>query len=64
MIVKAGEYPQELQQWLLMFGTSLINYKCFTNPCFTVMFQKIILFENKTIDQRSAWKWSKYSRRY
>ena len=24
------------------------NYKCFTCPCLTVMFQKIILFGNKT----------------
>ena len=40
MLVIAGEYLQELQQWLHMFDTSLIQV--FTSPCFTVMFKKII----------------------
>ena len=33
-----------------------VSYKCFTSPCFTVMFQKIISLGNKTSDQRSARK--------
>ena len=41
----AGENPQELQQWLRMFDTSLIQV--FHHQCLTVCLKKIFRLEIK-----------------
>ena len=42
-----GNIPQSCISGYSCLVPVSYNYKCFTSPCFTVMFQKIILSGNK-----------------
>ena len=52
MIVNSGGISPRVASVVahVWYQSHTINYKCFTSPCFTVMFQKIILLGNKSSD--------------